>query len=198
MEIRGEVETADFGDKRLSRRLVRLAEQLARAPDCSFPKAAGSDSALEATYRFLGNDAVSPAAILAPHVRATVARCAQVGTVIVAHDTTELRFSTEREDVGRLKAEHTYGFLGHFALAMAPSSRAPLGVLGMDAVFRRHGQRYGKHRERSPLQEKESRRWLDLVRRADIDLGEATVAIHVMDREADAYELLAACVVEQR
>ncbi|MFL5302458.1 MAG: transposase DNA-binding-containing protein, partial [Anaeromyxobacteraceae bacterium] len=118
MEIRGEVAAAEFGDKRLAGRLVRLAEQLAKAPDQSFPKAAGSEAALEATYRFFGNEAVTPAAILQPHVAATVARCAAAATVFVAHDTTELRFSTEREGVGRLGEDTTHGFLGHFALAV--------------------------------------------------------------------------------
>jgi hypothetical protein len=86
MNIRSEVETARFGDKRLTARLVRIAEQIAKGPDQSFPKAARSDAALEATYRFLGNESVTPAAILQPHVTATAARCAQAGAVFVAHD----------------------------------------------------------------------------------------------------------------
>src|SRR5512138_738179 len=130
MEIRGEVENADFGDKRLTARLIRLAEVFSRAPDQSFPKAAGSDAALEATYRFFGNEAVSPAAILQPHIAATVARCAQALAVVVAHDSTELSFSTDREGLGRLAGDETHGFLGHFALAVAARTRAPLGVLG--------------------------------------------------------------------
>src|SRR5512137_1420758 len=117
MNIRGEVETADLGDKRLTARLVRIAEQLAKAPDQSFPKAARSDAALEATYRFFGNESVTRAAILQPHVAATAARCAQAGAVFIAHDSTELLFSTERDGLGRLRGDHTHGFLGHFALA---------------------------------------------------------------------------------
>jgi transposase-like protein len=93
MNIRGEVETADFGDKRLTARLMRIAEQLAKAPDQSLPKAARSDAALGATYRFLGNESVTPAAILQPHLSATAARCSEAGAVFVAHDSTELRFS---------------------------------------------------------------------------------------------------------
>ncbi len=72
---RGEIlEGADLGDERLEHRLVRLAEQLAKAPATSFPKAATSDSELEATYRFLGNDRVTPEEIMLPHVRRTLAR----------------------------------------------------------------------------------------------------------------------------
>lgn len=197
MDIRGEVQTADFGDKRLTRRFVSLAERLAKAPDQSFPKAAGSDAALEATYRFFGNEAVTPAAILEPHVRATVERCAQLDTVLVAHDSSEFAFSTDR-NVGRLRGDQSHGFLGHFALALAAASRAPLGILAMDTVFRERGSRSGGHRERRPLETKESRRWMDLVRRVDDELGDRATAVHVMDREADAYELLTALTAEHR
>jgi len=192
MDIRGEVATAQFGDKRLSARLVRLAEQLAKAPDQSFPKAAGSDAALEATYRFLGNEAVTPAAILQPHVAATVARCEAAATVFVAHDTTELSFSTERDGVGRIAGDGTHGFLGHFALAVTAKGRAPLGVLGMEPFFREHGKRTGRQRRHQSMDDKESGRWLQLVQRVDEAVGGAASTVHVMDREADAYELLAA------
>jgi hypothetical protein len=196
MEIRGEVETADFGDRRLSTRLVALAERLARAPDQSFPKAAGSDAALEATYRFFGNEAVTPEAILAPHIAATRSRCAQAEAVIVAHDTTEFRFSSAREDLGRVASETSHGFLGHFALAVAAVNRAPLGILGMETVFRERGSRSSQRADRPPG-ERESRRWLELVHRASAALSGVPAAIHVMDREADAFELLAAMTAER-
>jgi IS4 transposase len=192
MEIRGEVAAAELGDKRLAERLVRLAEQLAKAPGQSFPKAAGSEAALEATYRFLGNEDVTPEAILAPHIAATVARCEFASTVFVAHDTTEFRFSSEREGLGRVAGDTTHGFLGHFALAVAAKTRAPLGVLGMVPVFRERRNRARPHSERHPSEERESKRWLDLIQRVDAVLGGRVSAVHVMDREADAYELLAA------
>jgi hypothetical protein len=198
MGLRAEVEAAEFGDKRLTARLVRLAEQLARAPDQSFPKAAGSDAALEATYRFLGNEAVTPEAILKPHVMATAERCKAVGAVLVAHDSTEFHFSSAREGIGRVGGDHTHGFIGHFALAISAAKRAPLGIVGAESVFREHGTRAARERRTHPIEEKESRRWLDLVRRADTVLGDVDAVIHVMDREADAYELLHAMLTEKR
>jgi hypothetical protein len=198
MEIRGEVQGADFGDRRLSARLVRLSEQLARAPERSFPKAAGADAALEATYRFLGNEAVTPEAVLQPHVAATVERCRSREVVFVAHDSTEFRFNSAREGLGRISGDQTHGFLGHFALAVSAVGRVPLGVLGMETVFRAHQTRAKRARTNLPMAEKESRRWLDLVRRADDALGTAVIAVHVMDREADIYELLATMQAEGR
>jgi hypothetical protein len=197
MSIRGEVETAELGDKRLTARLVRIAEQLANAPDQSFPKAARSDAALEATYRFFGNESVTPAAILQPHVTATAARCAQAGAVFIAHDSTEMLFSSERDGLGRLRSDHTHGFIGHFALAVGAKDRAPLGILGMETVFRERGARVS-HRRGRTLEQKESRRWLTLVERVDSQIPDVAAAVHVMDREADAYELLAALSASNR
>ena len=61
----------------------------------------------------------------------------------------------------------------------------------MEPVFRERGARVTYRRGRR-LEEKESGRWLTLVERVDSEIADVPAAIHVMDREADAYELLAA------
>lgn len=198
MRTASEFEGVEFGDKRLSKRLVKLSEQIARAPDLSFPKATGSDAALEATYRFLNNEKVTPDAIVSAHVRATAERCSQAGTVFIAHDSTEFSFSGPREDIGRLSSDTTHGFLGHFALAVSSRGRAPLGVLGFSALTRKRGVRRPRHGERRPLKARESRRWLELVEQTEEATGGRCAAVHVMDREADAYELLAGLVEKKR
>lgn len=189
MRICDEMRGAALGDERRSRRMVEIVGQLAVAPAKSFPKATGNDASLEATYRFLNNKSVEPEAILSPHYRATAERCGEAEATIVAHDTTEFRFSGERTALGRLTTTD-YGFLGHFALAMN-SDRMPLGVVGVRTFFRERGTRTPRHGERRPIEERESRRWIDLVREVQERLPDRTEAIHVMDREADFYELLA-------
>lgn len=184
-----------MGDRRLSARLVSLAATFARFPSLSFPKAAGDEATLEATYRFLNNGAVTPERVLAPHYAATVERCAQAGLVVVCHDTTEFRFSSEREGLGRISAGD-HGFLGHFGLAVAVGTRAPLGVLGLRTLFR---EGTPPKTRRKPPEERESRRWLELVEEVAGRLGdEASNAVHVMDREADGYELFAELVAKKR
>ncbi len=191
-----EFKGSDFGDERLNRRLVKLSEQLAKAPDLSFPRAAGSDASLEATYRFLNNDKVTPEAILSSHVAATLERCAQSGPIFVVHDSTEFRFGGPREDLGRLSTDETHGFLGHFALAVSGRGRAPLGVLGFQTLTRKRGERRGRHSERRPTQERESARWLALV--DQVESAGSLDAVHVMDREADGYDILAGLVERGR
>ena len=195
MKITDEVTGANFGDKRLSTRLVTVAEQIAAEPDASFPVAAAGDGALEATYRFLNNGAVSPERILGPHVRATAERVAQAGAAIVAHDTTELAFPAEGAQVGWLDGRRR-GFFAHVALALtADGTRRPLGVAGLRTLFRD-----GKRRDRSKRRrdrfspESEEHRWAQMTEKVEASLGAKGSLIHVMDREADSYRLLSKVV----
>lgn len=189
--IADEVRDADFGDRRLSRRLEVIAETMSKDPSRSFPEACGDDdSALEATYRFLSNDGVTPAALLEPHFQATIERMAAVPEVLVVHDTTEFTFSGNREGLGRVQ-NYLKGFMGHFALAVsADGRREALGAIGLLPVFR-PWERVTEHwRKRFKSSEKESLRWGKLVDETEERIGERASPIHVMDREADSYALL--------
>ena len=108
-----------LGDARLARRAVQLVDFLAAAPDKSFPRQMDDDGELEALYRFVNNEKVQPELLLAPHYRATSARAAEAGRVIVIHDTTGFSFGgeTQREGLGRVKTGGQ-GFNAHAALVV--------------------------------------------------------------------------------
>jgi hypothetical protein len=187
MQIIDEVRGANLGDPRRTRRLTEMVRQLAPVPDASFPTAAESDAALEATYRFLRNQAIEPAQILAPHIKRTVERVAQAKRVIVPHDTTEIRYSGERNGLGRL-TQSGYGFFAHFALAVTADGRKePLGVLGLQILSRDTPAK----RKRSPDGENEAQRWAGLAREVGERLKGQAEVIHVMDSEADSFALFA-------
>jgi hypothetical protein len=195
VDIAGEFSEAEFSDQRLSRRLVSIATDLAARPADSFPEAAASPAALEATYRFLNNERVAPEQILAPHVRATVARCAERGQVIVAHDTTEVGFSTPREGLGRITdGPEGRGLFLHTSLAVAADgTRQTLGIVGA-RTHTRHGKprrKKSRHTETKPEPQRESRRWSKGIEDVHELLGADANAIHVCDREADDYLLFA-------
>ena len=190
--LSAEFADADLGDERLNRRLGLLADRVAERPQESFPKAL-DDAELEAAYRFFGNEQVSPEAILAPHFRQTALRAAGTSPVLVVHDTTQFEFGGEakREGLGRL-IRPGQGFFGHFSLAIgADGTRKPLGLLGLETVFRLDKAIGHKHWTRSQRRG-ESDRWLRSVAAADALLDGKAKPIHVMDREADSYALLAA------
>jgi hypothetical protein len=199
-EIRDEFADSDLKDWRLRHRLVRLAESLDVSPDASLPKATKTTAAREGMYRFLGNFRVTAEAILSPHRRATAQRCREAGRVYVVSDTTEFIFTGEERGrrLGRISGTRR-GFLGHFALAVsADGRRCPLGVLGIDQIVRSEEKKnYRDVREQKRNPERESLRWCAMVEHVESSL-EATEAIHVMDREADIYELMADMIAKGR
>jgi hypothetical protein len=186
-EFRG----ATFGDRRLSKRLERIAGLVAAVPSASLPVANRNDSELEATYRFLSNDRVTAEEILQPHRRATIKRCGETSLVVVAHDTTEFNFGrSSREDLGRVGRGKSHGFYAHIALAVdMATDRQPLGVLGIEIHARNGGKGRRGHRALQAASDNESRRWVTSFDRVHDTLGER--ALHTMDREGDSYALLA-------
>jgi hypothetical protein len=201
LAVVNEFADAELGDARRTKRLMAIARSLAEDPSLSFPVAAGSDGVLEGTYRFLGNTAVSPECVLGGHFQRTVERAAAFETVIAVHDTSNFEFSGEvtREGLGHLRGTGQ-GFLGHLSLLLSPEqNRRPLGVLSLVTVFR--GAPARRKRTARELREdphRESKRWREGVENVEARLNGCTSAIHVMDREGDAYELLAGLITAGR
>jgi IS4 transposase len=192
--IEREYADAPLADKRLAHRLVKIAAMAVTEPAASFPQMARSDGELESIYRFLNNHRVAADGILEPHYRATLARMAPLKRVAVVHDSTQFAFRNGVAEVlGYLPGPGQRGIVGHFALAVDDGG-VPLGVLGVEALTppapkrRRRGK---KHRlyDRTSLQ-KLAARWGRLVRAVRERVDGRTSVVHVMDREADSYELM--------
>ena len=171
-----------------------MARALIERPGASLPMALGGEAQREGGYRFLSNRRVNLEGLLEPHVDATVERGRAAGKVLLVSDTTEFRFSTDREGLGYLSSDEQSGFLGHFTLAIsADGKRTPLGVVQIETLVRseRKGPRDHYARKKDP--NRESLRWV----RGALSAGEKFAgiqAVHVMDREADIYELMSALV----
>lgn len=180
-----ELGAAPFSDARLGRRLERLVEKIAQAPERSFPKLF-EGAELEAVYRFFGNVAVTPEKILAPHVKATVARMGEETSCLVIHDTSTFSFRADgqRQGLGRLKTAGQ-GFFGHFSLALTDDgARRPLGVLAISALVRD-----------DTSDKSEKLRWGEQVEHVGAVVRGHPSVIHLMDREADDYALF--CLLVQ-
>jgi Transposase DNA-binding/Transposase DDE domain len=188
--VETETSGAEFGDRRLERRLATISAAAVSSPSSSFPSMANDDAALEATYRFLNNDRVTAEAILAPHTRATVRRMSTAGRVVVAHDSTQFAFGMmPRGDLHRVGRGSTYGMYVHFALAVT-EDRIPLGLLAMTPFERGFGVPRlpsGRNKQKAT---NITHRWGEQVCAVRKAVGAAEL-IHVMDREADDYTLLA-------
>ncbi len=179
-DVAQEFEGAVFRDQRLNRRLVSLGEAIARDPGLSLPRIL-SGAELEAAYRFFSNVKVEPDAILMPHVRQTLGRIADQDLVLVAHDSSTISYNSEGEREGLTPARGTkQSFMIHCSVAIrADGTRRPEGVLTAS-------YHVPTDAEGGVLQE----RWSNHVREVHA-LGLApSKVIHLMDREADDYEVL--------
>lgn len=177
---------ADLGDVRLTRRLQHVAGLLAKKPGESLPDALGSEAELEATYRLLGNDRVSPQAILAPHVELTRQRCDDASRPLAIFDSTEVRFGGERKGLGRLTHEKGRGVFVHVGLMLEPQTREPLGVIHHE-TWARQGPKKNRKDARGKA-DSEALRW---DRGVEAVFEQLPGAICVMDREADIFPLIA-------
>lgn len=174
---------SSFRDRRLTARLRGLAERLISKPDESFPQALRGSAELEAAYRFFGNVAVTPDAILNGHYEGVRRRCESESTVLAIHDTTALSFRHDGKRRGADgKSLPKQRFFAHLCLAITDDgTRRPLGIAGLGTWYR--GASYGGggwHDEYD--------RWWLMAELAAQRLSHGSV-VHIMDREADDYWL---------
>lgn len=192
--VRDEFAGADFGDRRLTERAIRIVEACALEPSKSLPRAMPKRAQLDGAYRFLNNGAVHPAAVLMSHYEQTAQRAAVHRVALAVHDTSEFKFSSRRESLGRLRSGD-HGFLTHMSLAVtADGLRRPLGALGMGTWTRADKPR-PKGRSKAAVAKDESRestRWLKQIKAVEELVDGRAKLIHVIDREGDAFPLLSA------
>jgi hypothetical protein len=194
-------ESACFGDKRLTNRLVKIMDQLTNYPNLSIPGAMKERAAMEATYRFFDNSRVTPDAIVQPHVDATKERIRQNRVALLVQDTTEIDLTRPHQqvkDVGPLDGNKRMGALYHPLVAFDDQG-LPLGIPWSKAWVRKEEPTDEKltpaeQREqmrRRPIEEKESFRWLEGFRAA-LATAKAcpqTQCVCIGDSESDIYEL---------
>lgn len=211
--VRIESATADFGDERLDRRYRTVLDRQARKPSFKFNASARGNPEVKAAYRFVDNDKVDEAKVLAPHRDATIERIRGHRVVIVGQDTTELDVTRPHEvmtGAGPLNDPGRVGLFVHALLAMTPE-RLPLGTVHADSFardfdgFAKDAETRRAERRAKPIEEKESRRWLEGYRAACRVAEEApgTTVVIASDSEGDIFECLAArpprgCTAEAR
>lgn len=197
--IANEFHGVRFGDQRLNERVVTIAERFAAKPNLSIPAAVDDRAEMEAAYRFFDNDKVTPAAIVAPHVIATQRRINQVDVAVLVQDTTELDLTRPQQQVsgaGPLECESRQGLYYHPLIAFDAQGLA-LGTVWSKSWAREKittnvsASEKEKLRKATPIEEKESIRWLEGIRAAR-EVASAcplTECVCVADSEADIYEL---------
>ncbi len=197
-ELGKELGQAEFGDSRLSKRLAVIAEATGNQSNASFPSAMKPRAELEACYRFFDNPKVTPERILRPHIEATYSRIAETNFAVIAQDTTEIDLTRPNQQVrgaGPMSSEKRRGAFFHPSIAFDQSG-VSLGIVGSHIWTRTKlntddRSTKDKKREATPIEEKESYRWLQGFHQAkEVALRcPETTCVSVSDSEADIYEL---------
>lgn len=196
-----EVHGADLGDVRLSKRLTKIVERLGGLPQSSIPGATDGRAEMEAAYRFFDNSKVSPAAISEPHRQATLERARQSDVVLLVQDTTELDVTRPGQQVagaGPMDCESRRGGFYHPLMAFAGEGLA-LGTVWSKSWCRekieagRSSAEKERAKKNTPIEDKESLRWLEGLRAARevAQLCPRSQCVCIADSESDIYELFA-------
>lgn len=177
----------DLGDKRRTKRLVKMAERIANNPAGSFPEEMEQWADLKAAYRLFDREEVTFDAIATRHWEAT--RQQKSGRYLILNDTTEIDFGKHRkvQGLGPTGKGTGRGFLLHNALMVDGQSKAVLGLAGQAIHYRRPASKKENTSQRLK-RSRESEVWgrvIDQVGPAQ----EAARYVHVCDRGADNFEV---------
>lgn len=180
---------AQLGDKRRSKRLASLADQMCSRPGGSLPQKFRSPADLQAFYRLMSKDAVTHEAIMDAHRCHTLENTEEVdGPVLVIHDSTELEYTKRKslKHLGQIGSGNRRGYIAHNSLAVNPESREVIGLLNQ--VLHRRA-RVSKSETRAQRQKRASRESLIWLRGTKPIPGNWKF-VDVCDRGADTSEFL--------
>ena len=182
---------AQLGDKRLTDRLVAVADQLIRHPEGSFPDKFKNPADLDGFYNLMANPKVTHAKVLAaPCARTLQAMGEQEGVVLILHDTTVLDYSglTAIAELGQIGDGHGRGYYCHNSLAVTPQ-RQVLGLVQQILHSRRRVPTGETKAQRQKRSDRASRLW-KAASQAIPAAPPGHLWVDVADRGADILEFL--------
>lgn len=195
-----EVDVADLGDERLDARLELLLSRLGDRPNLSIPAACRGRAEMEAAYRFFDNAKVTFDKVLQPHIVRSLQRVGEQKVALLVQDSSEIELTRPEQEVagaGELDGARR-GFILHEMQAFTPEG-TPLGTVWAEILNRTEGVSHAtaaeksQQRKHTPLEEKETMRWLTGLRQAQkvAEQVGGVECVCVSDSEADIYELFA-------
>ncbi len=192
-----ELKDAALPDKRLNQRLIKIVENLSKQPEASIPQASGDWANTKATYNFWKSKRIELEDIINPHQQQTVQRASNERIILAIQDTSDFNFThhqskTWEKGFGRTcSQEYVRGLKVHSIMASTIQG-VPLGILDQQ-IWTRKPQRTKKQQQKtsSSIREKESKRWLTGLVKAELAIPSTTTVVTITDREGDIYDLFA-------
>ena len=188
-----ELGSVKLGDKRLNRRLLKVAGDLLNYPTEPINAVCNGWSETKAAYRLFDNDKLHEAHLLQAHQAETVKRLEKSNEIVFAiQDTTVLNYTHHPKKKGINKINKNPGFekpstgcFLHNTLLMTESG-LPLGLLDQK-IFQHDTGEKTNHKHR-PITEKQSFRWIESLKTTKTLCPQKTI-VTVGDRESDIFEL---------
>jgi hypothetical protein len=128
----------DFGDKRLSNRLLKLADTFVKTPENSINRSCSSWGETKAAYRFFQNENIDESKILNSHSMKTAERARKHEVILAIQDTCYISYKDHKKTTGlgiiasRIRSQHTnfqtHGLVMHTSFAITTDG-LPLGLL---------------------------------------------------------------------
>lgn len=177
----------DLGDKRRTKRLMKMAEQIANNPAGSFPDQMERWGDVKAAYRLFDREDVTFTTVASPHWEAT--RRQESGRYLILNDTTEIDFGKDRKvkGLGPTGKGTGRGFLLHNGLMVDAETKAVLGLAGQEIYYRKRASKKENSSQRLK-RARESEVWGRLIDQVGPARGSAQF-VHVCDRGADNFEV---------
>jgi hypothetical protein len=193
-----EFSTVDLGDKRLNKRLIKLCDRFSDSPESPINQACEDWGESKAAYRFFQNEKVDCDQILSSHQAKTLERACDRQVVLAVQDTSYFIYTNhyKTEGLGKISTTkgrhggetHSRGLVMHTCMALTTNG-LPLGLLDLKITARENTNKEKKRGANInlPIEEKESYRWLETLRKTHDLMGEKQV-VAVCDRESDIYD----------
>lgn len=180
---------SNFGDKRLSSRLIKVVKDLSEHPTMPINQASGDWNSTKGAYRFFNNEKISPASILTPHFENTVNRMMSHEIVLSIQDTTSFNYTSHKAlQLGPIGKAGTNGIMQHNTLAVS-SDGLPLGLLDQITWIREPiTDNKLKENEKPLMEEREIYRWIKSLENSIERTKKHSKVVSVNDRESDFYE----------
>jgi len=159
---------ARFGDRRLTRRLVRVAAEAASRPAGQITQVFSTSSTREGAFRLIENDAVEIRELVRASSRTCAERSAGNEFVFVPVDGSSLNLTDDRRTKGTgvvgSRRVGARGFQVMTALAVTPDG-TPTGLCGQTwwARTKAAKKRRTGGMDKRPVEQKEIRHWLEVM-----------------------------------
>jgi len=182
--------SAKLGDKRRTKRLVALADLMARRPGGSLPQKLNNPKDLRAFYRLMNCEEVTHQAILEVHQLATNEQIqACDAPVLVLHDATEMDFTSHHSvagNLGQIGNGNHRGYIVQNSLAVDSKTGRVLGLANQILHHRADVPAKETLAQKRVRESRESLLWLKGTKPLPSDRK----LIDVCDQGADTFEFI--------